>query len=886
MSAAAPYALKRVFTDGAHHPFDLVRWERRNAVITGADGRPVFEQTEVEVPVSWSQTATNIAAHKFFRGSPGTPEHETSVRQLIGRVVDTLTGWSADDGYLPDEASRRIFSEELAHLLVHQMAAFNSPVWFNVGVEAEPQCSACFINSVEDSLASILELAKTEGMLFKYGSGTGSNLSSLRSSREQLAGGGQPSGPVSFMRGFDAFAGVIKSGGKTRRAAKMVILDVVHPDIREFITCKVEEERKARALMEAGYDPGFDAPGGAYDSVQYQNANHSVRLSDAFMDAATSDGWWETRAVTTGEVVDRVKACDLLRQIAEAAWSCGDPGVQYDDTINRWNTCSGSGRINASNPCSEFMFLDDTACNLASLNLLAFLGADGELAVDELVHAVNLLILAQEIIVGAARYPTDRIAANSREFRPLGLGYANLGALLMACGLPYDSDRGRATAAAITALLTGAAYRQSARVAETMGSFPAYPVNRESILRALSAHRDHALELPRHDAPAAVTAAAADAWEETLSLVTRHGLRNAQVSCIAPTGTIALLMDCDTTGIEPDLALVKDKRLVGGGMMRLVNTTVERALVTLGYDDQTRQDILAFVETEATVEGAPGLAREHLAVFDCAFPVTAGGRHIAASGHMKMIGAVQPFLSGAVSKTVNVPSTTSSAEIEQLITDGWRLGLKALAIYRDGCKGSQPLTVAGAALEPTERTLEPVRRRLPDERTAVTHKFTVGNQKGYITVGLYEDGAPGELFITMAKEGSTLSGVMDAFATAISMTLQFGVPLESLVRKFTHLAFEPSGWTANPQIPRAASIIDYIFRWLAAKFLPVETQAELGVLPPSDPGATQIPLPLPGSSPSEPQGDARACPSCGMLMQRSGTCHRCLTCGHTDGCSG
>ena len=888
-------SVRRVFTDGDHHPFDLVRWELRTARITGSDGAVVFEQTDVEVPEFWSQTATNIVAQKYFHGHLGTPDRESSARQLIGRVVGTIVEWGRLGGYFADPASEHAFEHELCHLLLHQAISFNSPVWFNVGIESRPQCSACFINSVCDSMDSILDLAKTEGMLFKYGSGTGSNLSVLRSSREALAGGGTASGPVSFMRGFDSFAGVIKSGGKTRRAAKMVILNIDHPDVAQFIRCKAEEEKKAHVLITAGYPASFDQEGGAYDSIQYQNANHSVRVTDEFMRALEDDGWWETRAVTTGDVMGRYRARELMRMIAEAAWVCGDPGLQYDTTVNRWHTCKNSGRINASNPCSEYMFLDDSACNLASLNLMRFVDEKGSFLTEPFRHAVDVTILAQEILVDFSNYPTPRIAANSHDYRPLGLGYANLGALLMAEGIPYDSPEGRAYAAAITSLMCGEAYLQSAGIAEALGPFPGYAVNREPMLEVIAMHRDAAHRVPTRGVPLELRRAATDSWDAALEHGRQFGYRNAQVTVLAPTGTIGFMMDCVTTGIEPDLALVKVKRLVGGGTMRIVNQTVPRALSKLGYDEESRTTILKHLESTGTIEGGPGLKDEHLAVFDCAFKAISGTRFISPLGHLRMMGAVQPFLSGAISKTVNVPEQTTPDEIEKLYVEGWKLGLKSVAVYRDNCKGSQPLAAAGA--QAAQSVFQPVRRKLPDERVAMTHKFSVEGQEGYITVGLYEDSKPGELFITMAKEGSTLSGVMDAFATAISLTLQYGVPLEFLVNKFSHVRFEPAGWTNNPQIPYAKSIIDYIFRWLAAKFLAPEEQAAVGVQPlPSEVGRTPAqPAPqqpsLPGLELSETaqlfvnQADAPPCPTCGMMMVRSGSCYKCGNCGTVQGCS-
>lgn len=899
-SDARGVIVRRRFTNPEQHPFDQVQWEKRVARIAGSDGAVVFEQADVEVPSFWTQTATNIVAQKYFHGKPGAPEREHSVRQLIGRVAETLARWGREGGYFSDEESGRAFESELSHLLVNQMASFNSPVWFNVGIEPRPQCSACFINSVHDSMESILDLAKTEGMLFKFGSGAGSNLSPLRSSRETLGGGGTASGPVSFMRGFDSFAGVIKSGGKTRRAAKMVILNVDHPDIVSFIRCKADEERKAHALIDAGYPGGFDQEGGAYESIQYQNANHSVRVTEEFMRAVEDDGWWETRLVTSGAVAGRMRAREIMHMIGEAAWVCGDPGIQYDTTINRWHTCKTSGRINASNPCSEYMFLDDTACNLSSLNLLRFVDQDGTFDTESFSHAVHLMILAQEIVVDFSHYPTPRIAAMSHEYRTLGLGYANLGALLMSLGLPYDSDDGRAIAAAITALMCGEAYHQSAAVAEAIGAFPAYSANREPMLEVVEMHRDAAHRLPNRGIPAHLRQAAVKAWDAALETGRTAGFRNAQVTVLAPTGTIGFMMDCDTTGVEPDLALVKVKRLVGGGSMTIVNNTVRRALKRLEYSEEQRTEILEYIEANGTIEGAPGFRDEHLPVFDCAFRAVNGTRFITPLGHLRMMGAVQPFLSGAISKTVNVPEATTPEEIERLYLEGWKLGLKAVAVYRDNCKRSQPLAAAGTPLAQAVPEHQPVRRKLPDERVAITHKFSVEGQEGYVTVGLFEDGAPGELFITMAKEGSTLSGVMDAFATAVSLTLQYGVPLQFLVNKFSHVRFDPSGWTKNPQIPYAKSILDYIFRWLASKFLSPEEQAAVGVqpLPAADEdSATPASAPtvhqprLPGLNNGEGaqlfinQADAPPCPTCGMLMVRNGACYKCQNCGTVHGCS-
>src|SRR5687767_8930658 len=825
----------RYFTLPGVDPFDEVDWEIRAAVIGNEKGKVVFEQRDVEIPKSWSQQATNIVVSKYFRGQLGSPERERSVKQLIGRVVDTITEWARKDKYFAAEEDLRAFSDDLKHILVYQKAAFNSPVWFNCGFEKAPQCSACFINSVQDTMDSILTLARTEGMLFKFGSGTGSNLSAIRSSRELLAGGGTASGPVSFMKGYDAFAGVIKSGGKTRRAAKMVILNADHPDILDFINCKVEEEKKAWALIDAGYDGSFT--GVAYGSIFFQNSNNSVRVTDDFMRAVLDDGDWQTKAVTSGAVVETYKARDLMRQIAEGTWVCGDPGMQFDTTVNDWHTCPNTDRINASNPCSEYMFLDDSACNLASINLMKFVKNDGELDVAAFKAACRTLITAQEIIVPNSSYPTKAIEKNSHEYRPLGLGYANLGALLMSRGLPYDSDEGRAYAAAITAVMTGEAYAQSARIARDHGGpFGGYEKNREPFLRVMRKHRDAVSEISQRYVPADLFAGAKQAWDEAVELGEDFGYRNAQATVLAPTGTIGFMMDCDTTGVEPDIALVKYKKLVGGGMMKIVNGTVPMALEKLGYSQAQIGDILAYIDEQETIEGAPHLKDKDLAVFDCAFKAMKGTRSIHYMGHIKMMGAVQPFISGAISKTVNVPKAATVEDIEQAYIDSWRIGAKAVSIYRDGSKRTQPLNTSKAAVmragvleEATPAAQMPLRHRLPDERQSITHKFDIAGHEGYITVGLYEDGLPGELFLTMAKEGSTISGFADAFAQAISYALQYGVPLQDLVDKFSHVRFEPAGMTKNPDVRFAKSIVDYIFRWMAAKFLSQEAQYRAGV---------------------------------------------------------
>jgi ribonucleoside-diphosphate reductase alpha chain len=906
----------RSFSRDGVDPFEEIEWELRSAVIANERGELVFEQRDVEFPKFWSQQATNIVVSKYFRGQIGTPQRERSVRQLVGRVVDTITAWAREQEYFASEDDLQAFSDDLKHLLVYQKGAFNSPVWFNCGFEKAPQCSACFINSVQDTMESILTLAKTEGMLFKFGSGTGSNLSTIRSSREVLAGGGTASGPVSFMKGFDAFAGVIKSGGKTRRAAKMVILNADHPDIEEFVNCKVEEERKAWALIDAGYDGSFTGP--AYASVFFQNSNNSVRVSDGFMRAVLDDGEWQTRSVRDGAVMDTYKARDLMRQIADATWVCGDPGMQFDTTVNDWHTCSNTARINASNPCSEYMFLDDSACNLASINLMKFVDAEGEFEAEAFARACETFITAQEILVDNASYPTQAIGRNSHDYRPLGLGYANLGALLMSRGLPYDSDAGRDYAAAITAIMHGAAYAQSARVARDHGGpFPGYEPNREPMLRVMRKHRAALKGIDRTSVPQDLLEFARDTWDECVELGEQHGYRNAQATVLAPTGTIGFMMDCDTTGVEPDIALVKYKKLVGGGIMKIVNQTVPMALAKLGYPPAQVQEIIAYIDEHETIEGAPHLKDKDLSVFDCAFKPSHGVRSIHYMGHIRMMGAVQPFISGAISKTVNVPKAATAEEIEQAYIDAWRIGAKAVSIYRDGSKRTQPLNTsrdkqAEAAIPGL--TAGPLRRRLPDERHSITHKFDIAGHEGYITVGLYEDRQPGELFLTMAKEGSTISGFADAFAQAISYALQYGVPLQDLVDKFSHARFEPSGMTKNPDIRFAKSIVDYIFRWLAVKFLSVEAQYRAGVnnreetttTPQqlvldvtatasataivSAPAAQGVATAGSKAAPSafaaiQNQEDAPPCSTCGSIMVRSGACYKCSNCGTTSGCA-
>jgi ribonucleoside-diphosphate reductase alpha chain len=933
-------AIERHFTQAGEDPFDSVEWELRTAHIGNEKGETVFEQTDCEIPRSWSQLATNVVVSKYFRGHQDTPQRERSIRQLIGRVVGRISSWGEEAGYFATAADAKTFSDELSYLLVNQRMAFNSPVWFNLGVEGTPQqASACFINSVDDTMDSIMSLAKTEAVLFKGGSGAGSNLSKIRSSRELLSGGGIASGPVSFMKGFDAFAGVIKSGGKTRRAAKMVILDVDHPDIMDFVHSKASEEKKAWSLIDAGYDGGFNVPGGAYDSIFFQNANHSVRVTDDFMRAAERDEEWSTRAVTDGTPVETFSAKSMLREMAEAAHICGDPGIQYDTTINRWNPVKVSGRINSSNPCSEYMFLDDTACNLASLNLMTFLDDEGAFQVEDFRRAVALTILAQEIIVDPASYPTEEIGKNSHLYRPLGLGYANLGALLMASGHPYDSEAGRNVAAAITSLMCGEAYLESARIAKGMGPFAHYEENRKPFLEVIGMHRDAAYAAATENVPQDLLESSRKAWDEALAQGEQHGFKNGQVTVLAPTGTIAFMMDCDTTGVEPDIALVKYKKLVGGGFLKILNRTVPMALAKLGYGGDEISEIVDYIEERETIEGAPGLRDEHLSVFDCAFRAQNGSRSIHWTGHVRMMGAVQPFLSGAISKTVNLPEDASEEQIMEAYTMGWALGLKALAVYRDGSKRTQPLNAGKdqSAEENEEgadvlvmREARPLRRKLPDERQALTHKFSIAGHEGYLTIGLYDDGQPGEIFLRMAKEGSTISGLMDTIATMTSVSLQYGVPLQALVDKFSHTRFEPSGFTNNREIPIAKSLVDYVFRYLGNRYLDTEATEDIGPemedslsLTPesSESGAEsagqragektggagdgssgtgnepiQLRSAVAGGSVARSsvvsapasfvnQADAPSCMDCGSIMIRNGACYKCPDCGSTSGCS-
>jgi ribonucleoside-diphosphate reductase alpha chain len=943
-------SIERLFTSPGTHPFEAVEWELRDARIGHGD-RVAFEQRGVEFPKSWSQNATNIVTQKYFRGQLDSPAREHSVKQMIGRVAGTIAAWGRERGYFATDADGEAFEAELTHILLQQLAAFNSPVWFNVGFEEQPQCSACFILSVNDTMESILDWNTKEGMIFRGGSGSGINLSNIRGSMEPLKKGGTASGPVSFMRGADSWAGTIKSGGKTRRAAKMVVLDVDHPDIREFIWCKAKEEDKAQALRDAGFDMSIDGEG--FTSIQYQNANNSVRVTDEFMQAVAEDREWRLTSRVTGKPVGEadgggsggnpILARELMREIAQAAWRCADPGVQYDTTINRWHTCPASGRINASNPCSEYMHVDDSACNLASINLMKFRRPDGTLDVESFEHTVDVMLLAQEIVVGPSSYPTEEIAVNARAFRQLGLGYANLGAYLMADGMPYDSERGRGAAAAITALMTGRAYRRSAEVAGALGPYERYAENREEHNAVMRMHRDAAHAIADETcADGELLAAARRSWDEAVELGERVGYRNAQATVLAPTGTISFLMDCDTTGVEPDFSLVKFKELVGGGQMTIVNRTVPLALQTLGYSEPQIEQIEAHLAEHGTIVGAPGLQERHMPVFD----VAVGERAISHMGHLKMMGAVQPFISGAISKTVNLPQSATVEDIQDAYTEAWKLGIKALAIYRDGSKTAQALRTDAQQDPPAKVDVDaivekavakalaeagPRRKRMPRERQSITHKFSIGGHEGYITAGMYEDGSVGEIFLTdIGKEGSTLRGMMNSFATAISIALQYGVPLETLVQKFSYMRFEPEGITGNPEIPFAKSMPDYIMRWLASRFLDTDAQEELGILTPevrarkaaqeaaqsviasdtAGPSAGEqsdgeggrasmtaggnggASAPTSAFTDTPPVVPARlqgldlgpACSQCGGMMQRTGSCYTCSSCGNNTGC--
>jgi len=913
--------VKRLLSRPNVDPFDELDWEERDASITDGQGNVVFAHDGVTVPKAWSMLATNVVASKYLYGGDTTEFRETSVRQLVHRVARTIADAGKTAGYFATAQDAENFYSELCYVCVNQHGAFNSPVWFNLGLHhcygmrsesrtsyywnpatgqveratdtyEHPQVSACFIQAVDDTMEDIMRLAGSEAMLFKYGSGTGTDLSTIRSSREKLSSGGTPSGPLSFMRVFDQVAAVIKSGGKTRRAAKMQSLKVEHPDVMEFVDCKVNEEKKARALIGAGYDGSFT--GEAYDSVMFQNSNLSVRVPDAFMRAVENEADWQTRAVTTGEVMDTLKAREIMRRIAEATHLCGDPGLQYDSTINRWHTCPAAGRINASNPCSEYMFLDDSACNLASVNLLRFVDETGTFDVARLQHVVRLLIIAQDILVDLASYPTYDIAHNSYLFRPLGLGYANLGALIMSRGMPYDSEEGRSYAAALTALLTGTAYAASAELAGTLAPFSEFEKNRDPMMRVMNMHRDALKDVNDGLCPEPLWAAACEAWDRVIAEGRKNGLRNAQVTVLAPTGTIGFMMDCDTTGVEPDIALVKYKQLAGGGMMKIVNRTLGPALARLGYSQEEADAIVAFVEQHDTIEGAPQIRDEHLPVFDCAFKPKNGKRFISYKAHLKMMGAVQPFLSGAISKTINMPNEATTEHILEAYLDGWRLGLKAVAIYRDGSKGIQPVrTQKEGAAGPAPVPRGPFRRRMPETRHSITHKFEVAGHEGYLNVGLYEDGKPGELFITMAKEGSTVGGIMDSFGIAISLCLQYGVPLKELIRKFAHSRFEPSGFTKNSDIPMAKSLVDYIFRWLDLTFpdgRAADWQAPAAARERKGKAGSEPPAAGPEVQRVDAQfqhfmEDAPVCDNCGAITVRNGACYRCYNCGNSMGCS-
>ena len=914
--------LRRYFTAAGVDPYQTVVWEKRDARIAHwKTGEVAFEQHDVEVPSTWSMNATNILAQKYFRGALGSPDRESSLKVVADRVVDTITRWGIEGGYF-DEGEAETFSDELKYLIVHQKGAFNSPVWFNIGVDGVPQqASACFILSVEDKMEAILNWYVEEGIIFKGGSGAGVNLSRIRSSSEPLRGGGTASGPVSFMRGADASAGTIKSGGKTRRAAKMVMLDMDHPDIEEFIWCKATEERKARVLRQAGFD--MDLDGADSHSIQYQNANNSVRVTDEFMDAVVNDEDWHLRARTDGAIIKTVKARDLMRQFSQATWECADPGMQYDSTINRWHTSPNAGKINGSNPCSEYMHIDNSACNLASLNLLSFLEDDDTFDIEGFKAAIECFFTDQEILVGRADYPTEKIAINSRKFRQLGLGYANLGALLMNLGLPYDSDEGRALAATVTSLMTGHSYYVSARMAGRMGAHPGYEENREPMLRVLDQHRASAADIDISLVPAELVTASRAAWVDATSLASEVGIRNAQATVLAPTGTIGLLMDCDTTGIEPDLGLCKMKKLVGGGTMTIVNQSVPRALRRLRYSDGQIKAITDYVDKNKTILDAPGLDPEHTAVFACSL----GDNAIHYAGHVKMMAAVQPFISGAISKTVNMPEEVTVEDVEKLHIDAWKMGVKAIAIYRDNCKVAQPVSmvtkeeskgdaVAGAPTEPVVETrivYKPIRERMPRDRRSRTFEFRVADCKGFVTVGEYEDGRPGEVFLRVSKQGSTLAGIMDALAISLSHGLQYGVPLRTFVETFTGMRFEPAGMTDDPEIRIATSIMDYLFRKLAVIYLSYEDRSSLGIfttgertqqtLPGVDEAVSSIGSDLTPDPPSVESADdllatmaatssaliadpgAPICMQCGITMQRAGSCHTCPGCGNTSGCS-
>ncbi|MBI2448175.1 vitamin B12-dependent ribonucleotide reductase [Candidatus Microgenomates bacterium] len=907
-----PYAkkneipLKRHFTDKTpKNPYKGIKWVKRDAVV-GSKEKKVFEQKDVEFPDFWSDNAINITASKYLRGRLGTPAREKSARQMIDRVVKTIGSWGEKHGYF-ETPTREIFEDELTHLLIYQKAAFNSPVWFNVGISEHPQCSACFILSVEDTMPSILDWIKTEGMIFKGGSGSGINLSTLRSKRETMTAGGRSSGPVSFMRGADAVAGMIKSGGATRRAAKMVIMNIDHPDIMEFIRCKADEEQKIRALTDAGYDMS-DLNNEAWSSIQFQNANNSVRITDDFMKAVESEGVWQTKFIKTGEVADEYNARELLKEIAQAAWECGDPGVQFDTIINDWHTCPNTARINASNPCSEYMHIDNSACNLASINFMKFVGKDGEFLLEDYLQAIRVIILAQDILVAGSSYPTELIGANARSMRQLGLGFANLGAFLMFNGIPYDSDEGRAWAGALTSILSGEAYRYSAQVARRIGAFDRYEENREPMLRVMEKHRAASRDIDlKFLSNKKIAIEATKIWDKVIAEGEKYGFRNAQVTVIAPTGTIAFMMDCDTTGIEPDYSLVKMKQLVGGGWLKIVNKSVDSALHRLGYKELEIKDIIDYIEENGTIEGAPHFKDRHLPIFDCAAKPANGKRLISWQGHIRLVGAVQPFVSGAISKTFNMANETTVEEIYDAYMMAWKLGVKAFAVYRDGSKATQPLSSSSAKKKKESSqlglglTTTTSRRKLPSTRVSETHRFSLADHKGYITYSMFEDGALAEIFIRMAKQGSTLSGLLDAFAISVSMALQYGVPLKGLVKQFVYSRFEPSGFTDNSNIRIATSIVDYIFRYLGLRFLKPEELAEFGMSAidnvemlekketetkneaVADISSEIMNVEEPQKKINSSVSSGIACQKCGGIMVRSGTCMTCLQCGEASG---
>jgi ribonucleoside-diphosphate reductase alpha chain len=887
---------------GSGHPYDEINWEKRTAKISKGDGTTVFEQHNIDVPSFWTQTATDIVASKYFRGQLNTPEREYSARQLIDRVADTIARWGLKDAYFATAEDAESFSLDLKWILINQYAAFNSPVWFNVGVHAKPQCSACFILAVEDNMQSILDWYRDEGWIFKFGSGSGTNLSKLRSSREPLSKGGYSSGPVSFMKGADGVANSIRSGGTTRRAAKMVVLNAEHPDIKNFIYCKKVIEDMTKALATTGIKDSIEADiFDPYTLLPYQNANNSVRVTDEFMKAVENDSLWDLKAVTSGESLEKIRAREVMDWMADAAWHSADPGIQYDTTINDWHTCSVTGRINASNPCSEYMHLDNSACNLASLNLLKFMKENGKFDADLFRKAVDTMILAQDIIVDNSSYPTEKIGNNARDFRELGLGYANLGSLLMNLGLPYDSERGRLIAGQITSLMCGEAYRMSALISDIKGPFNGFEVNKKPMLGVIEKHLDAAETLYRRS-----TKLASDdddllnysriVWNDALTLGKKYGIRNSQVTVLAPTGTIAFMMDCDTTGVEPELGLIKYKKLVGGGVLKLVNNQVPSALKKLGYDEQQIKDISDHLLEKETIEGAPHLLEEDLAVFDCSFKPQNGVRSISYMGHVRMMAAAQPFISGAISKTVNLPTDATRDDIKDVFIQGWKLGLKAIAVYRDGCKSIQPLNLSkDGKSELVEKVNGYTRVKLPDERPSITHKFSVGGYESYLTVGFYPDTKqPGETFLTTAKEGSTISGLLNTIATFISISLQSGVPLKTLVKKFKDVRFEPAGFTNNPDIPVAKSIIDYVFRYLGMRHLSPEDKEELFGPGPalvddheSADGAEVVLASAPANEPVQQMvstnADAPACPNCGSLMVRAGSCYSCPNCFSTTG---